>query len=74
MSPIEANRTIGERISRRSKTLPPVPLGDDQTLSPTNRFWTIHSISSRFIRYVPPHQRSNSRKRGGSVSIFEYRL
>ena len=51
LSPIDANSTIGDLMSRRSKGLPPFIVAPPvHTLLPTKRLRVIHSISSLFIR------------------------
>ncbi|MNL87323.1 hypothetical protein D3C87_2164190 [compost metagenome] len=72
LSPQEAKMITGERTLRRSTTVLPSVLRTSPAVSrlPTNSFCTIQSISARFIRKWPPHQRSKSRKRGPSVSAF----
>ena len=51
LSPIDANRTIGALMSRKSNGLPPFICAPPfHSLLPTKRLRVIHSISSRFIR------------------------
>src|SRR5437764_10072833 len=74
-SPHEQNTMIGDLMLRRS-TRRPLELrsSPEVSLLPTKSWSAIDCISSEFSSTGLPHHFSNSRKRGASVSIFEYRL
>ena len=62
LSPLEQKTMTGERMLRRSSTVPsPVVISAVESLLPTKRSSTIVCISPAFIITWLPHQRSNSR-------------